>query len=52
MEEGEWIAIPIERKWYACPYCGQRLLIYDDTAKCGGVYLRCKRCGKEAEVKI
>lgn len=46
------IKLPIERKWYTCPCCGQHLLIYNDTAKCSGIYLRCKRCGRETEVKI
>ena len=46
------IQIPVERKWYDCDGCGQHLLIYDDTAKCSGVFIKCKRCGKEVEVKI
>ncbi|MEG2428594.1 MAG: hypothetical protein RSB58_09230 [Clostridium sp.] len=24
------IELPIERKWYTCPCCGQRLLIYNE----------------------
>lgn len=44
--------IPTRRSWYLCPVCGQKLLIYDDTAKCTHVYLRCKKCGKEVEIKI
>lgn len=44
--------MPTERYWYLCPYCGQKLLIYDNTAQCNGVYLPCKRCGKEIEIKI
>lgn len=32
------IKIPTERKWFRCPCCGKKLLIYDDTAKCDGVY--------------
>lgn len=46
------LSIPVERKWYDCEECGQHLLIYDDTAKCNGVYVKCKRCGKENEIKI
>lgn len=46
------IPIATERKWYYCPHCGQKLMIYDDTAKCHGLYMRCKACGKEVEVKI
>ena len=44
--------IPVERKWYNCDNCGQHILIYDDTAKCRGVFVKCKRCGKEVEIKI
>ena len=45
------IPIPTERKWFDCE-CGQHLLIYDDTAKSRGVFIKCKRCGKEVEIKI
>ena len=45
------VKIPTERKWYDCK-CGQHLLIYDDTAKCNGVFVKCKRCRREVEVKI
>ena len=44
--------IPVEREWYLCRKCGQHLLIYDDAAKCRGVYMKCKRCGCENEIKI
>ena len=44
--------LPLERKWYDCDKCGQHLLIYEDTAKCSGVFVKCKRCGKEVEIKI
>lgn len=46
------LSIPVERKWYDCEECGQHLLIYDDTAKCKGVYIKCKRCEKENEIRI
>lgn len=46
------IPIATERKWYRCPKCGQKILIYDDTAECHGVYVRCKACGDEIEIKI
>lgn len=46
------IPIATERKWYRCPKCGQKILIYDDAAECHGVYVRCKACGDEIEVKI
>ena len=51
----EWkeiLQIPTERKWYDCRKCGQHLLVYDDTAKCRGVYVKCKKCGREEEIRI
>ena len=44
--------IPVERKWYCCKKCGQKLLVYDNTAKSQGIYIRCKRCGGETEIKV
>ena len=46
------IRIPTERKWYVCPYCGKHLVVYNDIAVCKGVYIRCKECRKEVEIKI
>nr|DAM20580.1 MAG TPA: zinc-ribbon domain protein [Caudoviricetes sp.] len=43
---------PVKREWYRCPGCGKKALIYDNTAHCSGVYLKCKNCGREFEVKI
>lgn len=43
---------PLERKWYMCPFCGKKLVIYDNTAKCSGVFIMCKNCKKEVEIKI
>lgn len=40
------------RKWYKCPVCGKNLIIYDNTAKCSGVFLKCKECKNEIEIKI
>ena len=44
--------IPFERKWYSCPHCGAPLLIYDNTAQSNNVFLKCKKCGNEVEIKI
>lgn len=44
--------ISTERKWYECPHCRAHLLIYDNTAKCSGVFFKCKKCGQEVEIKI
>lgn len=44
---------PIERKWLRCPHCGAKVLLYDNTAECSGVYVKCTRgCKAEFEVKI
>lgn len=43
---------PIMRKWYACPYCGKNAVLYDNTARCTGLYMKCKECKKEFEIKI
>nr|DAE73358.1 MAG TPA: DNA-directed RNA polymerase [Caudoviricetes sp.] len=46
------IKIPTERKWYRCPYCGKKLLIFNDTAKCDGVFINCRECRREVKIKI
>lgn len=44
---------PIERKWAVCPHCGAKLVIYDNTANCNGVFAKCTRgCKKEFELVI
>lgn len=43
---------PLERKWYQCPKCGTKLLIYDNAAQSRGIYIKCKNCKNEIEVKI
>ncbi|MBQ2973324.1 MAG: hypothetical protein IJE19_03120 [Clostridia bacterium] len=45
--------ISLERKWIYCPYCGAKHSIYDDTAECHGVFLKCVRgCKREFELVI
>ncbi|CUN17318.1 Uncharacterised protein [Blautia hydrogenotrophica] len=46
------LRIPTEKKWYFCPDCGQKLLIYHNAATCSGVYVKCKKCGKTVEIRI
>lgn len=42
----------VERKWYCCPICGSKLLIYDNTAKLnGGIFIKCRSCKNEIEIK-
>lgn len=44
---------PIRRDWLRCPHCGAKLILYDNTANCSGVFVKCRRgCGREIEVKI
>lgn len=43
---------PLERTWYKCPHCGKKLVIYDNTASCNGVFIYCKGCKGEIEINI
>ena len=52
MKEKYVVNFPRKREWYHCPNCGRKLAIYDNAAKSNGVYLLCKECGKEIEIKI
>ena len=41
------------KKWYICPYCKKKKLIkYSKDAKAKGIFLLCKNCGKEVEIRI
>ena len=43
----------IERKWLLCPHCGMKVLLYDNTASCSGVFIKCSRgCRKTFEIVI
>lgn len=46
------IVFSTERKWFYCPHCGKKIAIYDNTAKSHGVFIPCKKCGREIEIKI
>lgn len=41
-----------KKNWYVCPYCGKHLLKHTDKAESHGVYIKCKRCGREIEILI
>lgn len=44
---------PLEKKWAVCPYCGAKIVIYDNTANCNGVHQKCTRgCRKVFELVI
>ncbi len=38
--------------WYCCPHCGKKLLKHTREASARGFYIKCRRCGKEIEVRI
>lgn len=40
------------KEWYKCPYCQKKLVKYEKDAESKGVFLLCKKCGKEIEIKI
>lgn len=52
LHSSEIAMLPTERRWYYCPHCGQKIMVYDDTARCNGIYIACKKCRREIEVKI
>ncbi len=44
---------PTLRKWLVCPHCGARYSLYDDTADCHGIYVKCNRgCKMEFEIVV
>lgn len=43
---------PLKRMWYRCPECGTKLLIYDNTSRAKGLYMKCRTCKTEVEIKI
>lgn len=40
------------KKWFMCPYCGKKIVKYEEDASSKGVFLLCKKCGKEIEIRI
>ncbi len=44
---------PVARYWATCPYCGAKHSLYDNTANCNGVFVKCTRgCKREFELVI
>ena len=42
-----------KKTWYLCPNCGKKILKYDEIkAKSEKLYIKCKQCKKEIEIKI
>nr|DAZ26035.1 MAG TPA: zinc-ribbon domain protein [Caudoviricetes sp.] len=42
----------LQKKWYTCPHCGKRLAAYVGKAQSRGIYIKCKQCKREIEIKI
>lgn len=40
------------KTWYKCPNCNKKLIKYEKDACSKGVFLLCKKCGQEIEIKI
>lgn len=40
------------KKWFLCPYCKKKLIRYYKDAESKGIFLLCKKCGKEIEIRI
>lgn len=41
----------LPKKWFICPECNKQKLLKTDERCRGGVFIKCKLCGKEVEVK-
>jgi transcription elongation factor Elf1 len=41
----------VEKEWYICPYCGQKILQHTKEAVSKGFFIKCKKCKKEIEIK-
>lgn len=41
-----------KRKWFTCPHCGRRLVQYEEDGKSEKIYLKCKSCKNEVEIKV
>lgn len=39
-------------RWYKCPICGQKILKISEIAQSKGLYIKCKKCKNEIEIKI
>ena len=46
------VKLPVKKQWYKCPACGKNLVLYHNAAKCRGVFVKCKFCRREVEIRI
>lgn len=42
----------VNRYWFRCPDCGQKLAQKEKGAVSSGVFIKCKKCRKEIEIKL
>lgn len=42
----------MKKLWYRCPICNQKLLKYTEIAVSKEVFIKCKSCRNEVEIKI
>lgn len=38
--------------WFVCPHCKKRILMHSPDAKSDKLYIKCKNCKREVEIKI
>ena len=38
-------------KWYTCPICQNHLLKVEDDFEAEGVYIKCKKCKNDIEIR-
>lgn len=42
----------VKKEFYTCPHCGKKLVRVGKIAICKGIYILCRKCGKEVEISI
>jgi len=42
----------IKNGWYICPHCGRKLARVEKAAISKGIYVFCKHCKLEVEVRV
>lgn len=41
------------KKWFVCPNCGKKILIYDEIkGQAQDLYIKCKSCKKVIEIVV